>query len=78
MLERILRWESDKRYYTARIHTDLLGDLVVERAWGGLYNRKGKLIQEVVPSLEAAEAAIADIAARRSAHHYSLVFDRGH
>lgn len=76
MPDRILRWESPQRYYAARVHTDLLGDLVIERAWGGLHNRKGKLTQEFMPTPEAAEAAIADIAARRTAHNYSLVFDR--
>lgn len=37
---REIRWESKRRYYTARLSQDLLGDWVIERAWGGLFNRK--------------------------------------
>ena len=35
------RWESTKRYYCARLYTDLLGHVVIESSWGGRFNRLG-------------------------------------
>ncbi len=78
MQERILRWESTQRYYTARLHTDLLGDLVLDRAWGGRHNNVGHTDTIAVMTVEAAEAELADIAARRTAHKYNLVLDQNH
>lgn len=78
MEDRILRWESPQRYYAARLHKDLLGDLVLDRAWGGRHNNVGHTDTVVVLTPEAAEAELADIAARRTSHNYRLVFDTEH
>lgn len=68
-----LRWETDSRYYAARIYPDLLGDWVVERAWGGLKNNLGNVMQEVVPNYSAAMGKLTTLLAERNARNYVLV-----
>lgn len=75
LLQRQLRWETDSRYYVARAYQDLLGDWIVEKAWGGLTNKLGNSKQEIVTSLDAAVSAMTQIRKERSARHYSLVRD---
>jgi hypothetical protein len=71
-----MRWESDRRYYAARVYPDMLGDWVVERAWGGLFNKKGNSQQEVVPSYKAAIAKMLAIHMERRARKYRIVMSR--
>ena len=71
--ETIVRWESDKRYYAARLHTDLLGDTLVCRAWGGLHNNLGHGDQQLVSDHEAGERILAAIDRVRVKHKYRLV-----
>ncbi len=75
LLQRQLRWETDSRYYVARAYQDLLGDWIVEKAWGGLTNKLGNSKQEIVTSFDAAVSAMMHIRKERSARHYSLVRD---
>lgn len=72
-LHRQLRWETDSRYYVARAYQDLLGDWIVEKAWGGLTNQLGHGKQESVTSLDAAVAALTRVHKERSARHYRLI-----
>lgn len=74
--ERVLRWESPQRYYAARVQKDLLGDVVVAMAWGGLHNNNGDSASVVVRDQAEAEATIDDLHKRRTAHRYQLVTDR--
>jgi hypothetical protein len=74
-IHRQLRWETDSRYYVARAYQDLLGDWIVEKAWGGLTNKLGNGKQEIVSSFDAAVSALTRIRKERSARHYWLVND---
>lgn len=73
--ERVLRWETTSRYYAARLCQDLLGDWVLERSWGGLYNNLGGAETTVVVTEQAGDSAISALHTRRTAHHYKLVSD---
>lgn len=73
--ERVLRWESAQRYYAARVHQDLLGDWILDIAYGGLYNQLGHVETVLLASAGAADGLIADIHSRRTKHRYNLVVD---
>lgn len=73
---RILRWQSKQRYYAAVLHRDLLGDVIVDRAWGGIGNNLGSSDTVVVPSEQAGEEVLAEIHARRVSRKYQLVEDK--
>ena len=64
---REIRWESKRRYYTARLSQDLLGDWVIERAWGGLFNQNGNTTQEVAGSYREAVTAMVRLNKERRA-----------
>lgn len=68
-----LRWETSSRYYVARAYQDLLGDWIVEKAWGGLHNHLGNGQQEIVSTYEAALQVIGCIHRERKARRYHLV-----
>lgn len=67
-----MRWESKDRYYVATIETDLLGDQVLTKYWGGLGNRLGGSATVAV-GMDAIEAELARIMRERVAHGYRLV-----
>lgn len=71
-----IRWETERRYYAAKLYQDLLGDWVVERAWGGLHNNIGNGAQEIVPAYSDAVAAMARIHKERRARRYGIVASR--
>lgn len=68
-----VRWETANRYYVARAYEDLLGDWIVEKAWGGLTNNLGNGQQEIVTTMAAAEKALARIHNERKARHYRVM-----
>ena len=67
------RFESARRYYTARLSIDLLGDCVVDIAAGGLFNRNGKCWTVSVPSMDAGIELLDEIAHIRKLRRYRLV-----
>jgi predicted DNA-binding WGR domain protein len=67
------QWVSPTRYYVAEILTDLFGDLVLARYWGGLGNRLGGRAQTIVASLAEAEAAIDQLDQTRQRRGYQRV-----
>lgn len=67
------RYESERRYYTARLSVDLLGDYVVNVAAGGLFNRLGRAWTVPVATLDDGIAMLADIAHARKLRRYALV-----
>ena len=73
---REIRWESKRRYYTARLSQDLLGDWVIERAWGGLFNQMGNTAQDVASSYREAVTAMVRINKERRARRYGIVQSR--
>lgn len=75
-MERVLRWESERRYYAVRLHQDLLGQWVMNLCWGGRFNRLGKAETIAVPDQRAGDIAIAQLHARRTKRRYALVTDR--
>lgn len=67
-----MRWESRDRYYIVEIGTDLLGDKVLTKYWGGLRNRLGGQATVAV-GMAAITAALKQIARERADHGYRLV-----
>ena len=47
----IWRWESATRWYEAELISDLFGDWLVVRRWGGLYSERYGTKTDVVPDL---------------------------
>ena len=70
---RQVRWETASRYYVARAYEDLLGDWIVEKAWGGLTNNLGNGQQEIVSTYEDAVTLMSKIHRERSKRHYGVV-----
>lgn len=67
------RYESARRYYTARLIMDLLGDYVVDVAAGGLFNQLGRIRTWRVNTLEEGLARLDAIAVKRASRHYHPV-----
>jgi predicted DNA-binding WGR domain protein len=69
------RWQSPakRRYYAARVQRDLLGDLILMCAWGGIGNRLGGTSTRPLASMEEARAALAALAEQRRRHRYVRV-----
>lgn len=67
------RFESPTRYYILRCETDLLGDLVLSRFWGGKGARRGGVKHQVMPSLEIGLKRMASIVRTRLRHGYHAV-----
>ena len=66
----IRRWESARRYYCAMLHQDLLGDYVVDRFWGGRFNRLGGHDTKPVASLEHGLVFLDQLNAERVSKKY--------
>lgn len=75
-MERIVRFESSRRYYVARLAQDLLGDWTLSIVWGGLFNRLGGGTQEIVDSYGAGLMRLDQIERKRSSRHYLLIEDK--
>lgn len=67
------RWESAHRYYIADVHTDLFGDWVLARYWGGRDNRLGGQAQTLVASLASAQEALVHLDKTRRQRGYLRV-----
>lgn len=70
---REIRWETESRYYAARVSQDLLGAWIVERAWGGRFNDKGNHTQQVAPSYPDAVQEMIRISQERRVRRYGIV-----
>jgi hypothetical protein len=71
--QHVIRWETQDRYMQASIQLDLLGDVVVVIAQGGLHSRRGMLRTVAVANATAGEAYIASLHKRRLRRGYKLV-----
>ncbi|MET3109289.1 hypothetical protein AAKU58_004140 [Oxalobacteraceae bacterium GrIS 1.18] len=71
-----LRWETENRFYCARVYKDMLDFWVVEKAWGGRQNNLGNIGQEVVPTYRDAIQTVLRIHKERRARKYDLVESR--
>ena len=67
------RWESNTRYYAARLHTDLLGDLVVTSFWGGKSSRRGGIRNIMVATWREGLDTLKSISKTRLRHGYREV-----
>lgn len=67
------RFETDSRYYVITCGTDLLGELLVSRYWGGKGSRRGQQRHEVVSNDNDAQQRFAAIARVRQQHGYHEV-----
>ncbi|HAO5553638.1 TPA: hypothetical protein IP612_003518 [Escherichia coli] len=57
----IWRWESATRWYEAELISDLFGDWLVVRRWGGLYSERYGTKTDVVPDLFSGVALLFEI-----------------
>lgn len=64
-----LRWETDSRYYAVYLHSDLWGDKVLTKVWGGKGSHIGGQQHSPVTA-EQIEQALQEIAERRRKHKY--------
>jgi len=69
----ILKFVSDTRGYSVSVGRDLLGDLVLERRWYGLHNRRGGRMAQIFSDEESAEKVIKRIMATRTRNGYRIV-----
>ncbi len=67
------RFESETRYYVVLVITDLLGDIVVVRRWGGLGSARGGAKNEPAGSMEEASARFERLGKVRVARGYARV-----
>ncbi len=67
------RWETNTRRYDLTLEHDLLGDLVLRRAWAGKTNKRGAGKMQVFLEEQTALREVEKVCARRHAHGYNLV-----
>ena len=67
-----MSWRHDRkrRFYSAWLERDLLGDWVLIRTWGSLDTRLGRGAQEVVPDYAAGVEALRRLDRRRRRRGY--------
>jgi len=73
MLNECIHWETDTRYYYAMLSTDLFGQIVLNRCWGGKRNRLGGMATDPYESQEDASKAMDALAKVRERHGYRLL-----
>ncbi len=66
-------WVSPSRYYTATVTTDLLGDLVLVRRWGGRFNGRGGEATAKLVDRASGEEALRVLDRRRAQRGYIAV-----
>lgn len=71
--ESIRRWETDTRYYCAMVDTDLFGQVVLRRCWGGKTNRMGGMASDPYGTVDEAQQAMEVLAKVRKQHGYRLL-----
>ena len=70
---KVLEFASEKRGYRVSIARDLLGDLVLERRWYGLFNRRGGKMVQILPDEDSAYKVIQSIKSARFRNGYKLL-----
>lgn len=61
---------SMRRYYVVQVGPDLVGDIVLERAWGSTVTRRGGARCDVLPDATVAARRLQAILRRRLRHGY--------
>jgi hypothetical protein len=69
----MLRWETDTKFYTARLQRDLFGDLSIVVCWGSHFSRQGNWKYIYCKDGRAARKALRAIAKRRRQRGYRFV-----
>jgi hypothetical protein len=64
---------KNNRFYVARISTDLLGDVLIDRYWGSTISARGGNKPLLVKDLAAADQAMMAIKNKRKSNGYLLV-----
>ena len=67
------RNDNKRRYYTAHLAQDLLGDWVLIKAWGSLDNGLGRIDQQLVTSYEDGQTQLDAIEERRRKRQYHRI-----
>jgi hypothetical protein len=65
-------WESGDRYYFVMAHTDLFGNVVITKQWGGLNNNLNGSKTELVED-DNLDKVIKDIHSKRTKRDYVLI-----
>lgn len=66
-------WKTNSRYYRVESYRDLLGQLVVAVAHGGLQNNLGALHVTPVANERERDELVQQLAARRAKRRYRLI-----
>jgi hypothetical protein len=69
----MLRWETDTKFYTARLQKDLFGGLSIIVCWGSHFSRQGGGKNIYCEDGKAARNTLRQIAKRRRQHGYQFV-----
>lgn len=73
LLDEHICWETDTRYYHARLGRDLFGQIVVDRCWGGKRNRLGGMATDPFDNEDEARRALQALTKTRERHGYRIV-----
>ncbi len=73
MLLEPVRWETDTRYYQARLGRDLFGQLIIHRCWGGKGTRLGGMATDLFDTEDEVQKALQALAKVRARRGYRLV-----
>jgi predicted DNA-binding WGR domain protein len=69
----MLRWETDTKFYTARLQQDLFGGLSIIVCWGSHFSRQGGGKYIYCEDGKAARKTLRQLAKRRRRHGYQFV-----
>ncbi len=72
---RRMLWLSDTRFYQAELKQDLFGDWILERHWAGRWQKNGRVVTEVLDSLDDGLMKLEATHKKRMAHGYQLIED---
>lgn len=73
MNEQVMRWETDTRYYVARLQTNLFQEWEIQLVWGGKNTRCGRVTVYPVETYEQGMARIKQTTRRRQQRGYHLI-----
>ena len=66
-------WETDRRYYSAHLVKDLFGEWIIDKHWGGKFNRHRRFKGELCSSYQDGILKIEKLTKVRKKHKYRVV-----
>jgi hypothetical protein len=73
MKEVFQRWETKTRYYTVYLRQDLFCEWILERSWGGRYNRRGGEKVVLCSSYQDGLGRIEKLYKLKQKHRYEVI-----